>query len=41
MQTGQYLQARKVINTTGLGMPGFMAVVDHFHPVQRQSGDVR
>jgi predicted chitinase len=35
MGTGQYLQARKIINSAGLGMPQFVAVVHHFHPIER------
>jgi predicted chitinase len=35
MGTGQYLQARKITNAAGLGMPEFLAVVHHFHPLQR------
>ena len=33
MGIGRYLQARKIINTAGLGMPEFLAVVHHFDPV--------
>jgi predicted chitinase len=32
MATGRYVQARKIVNSAGLGMQEFLAVVHHFHP---------